>query len=95
MSGGGALSITARQLDTAATIEVATRAAEFLPRCGQGFQPILHYQESRQWDWPGYELSRSATPQRGAEFETEMGRGTTFRLILPLIGAKQHERRKL
>ena len=92
MSSGGALNITARQQDSAATIEVKDQGGGIPPEV-QDKVFNLYFTTKKTGSGIGLAMSyRVLQLHNGAlNFETEVGRGTTFRLLLPLIEAKQHE----
>jgi signal transduction histidine kinase len=92
MSGGGVLSITSGQLDTAATIEVRDQGRG-IPEEVRDKVFNLYFTTKKAGSGIGLAMSyRVLQLHNGAlDFVTEMGRGTTFRLILPLAGAQQHE----
>jgi signal transduction histidine kinase len=92
MSGGGVLSITSGQRDTTATIEVHDQ--------GDGIPPEvrdkvfnLYFTTKKSGSGIGLAMSYRVLQLHngGLDFVTEVGRGTTFRLILPLAGAQQQE----
>lgn len=90
MSSGGALSITARHQDSAATIEVKDQGGGIPPEV-QDKVFNLYFTTKKTGSGIGLAMSyRVLQLHNGAlDFETEVGRGTTFRLLLPLTGAKQ------
>ena len=92
MSSGGALNITARQQDSAASIEVRDQGGGIPPEV-QDKVFNLYFTTKKTGSGIGLAMSyRVLQLHNGAlDFETELGRGTTFRLLLPLAGAKQHE----
>ncbi len=92
MSSGGALNITARQQDSAATIEVKDQGGGIPPEV-QDKVFNLYFTTKKTGSGIGLAMSyRVLQLHNGAlNFETEVGRGTTFRLLLPLIEAKQHQ----
>jgi signal transduction histidine kinase len=92
MSDGGRLSIVAQQYETAATIEVRDE--------GPGIPPDvrdkvfnLYFTTKKAGSGIGLAMSyRVLQLHNGAiDFRTELGQGTTFRLVLPLAVAKQPE----
>jgi signal transduction histidine kinase len=92
MSDGGRLSIVAQQYETAATIEVRDE--------GPGIPPDvrdkvfnLYFTTKKAGSGIGLAMSyRVLQLHNGAiDFRTELGQGTTFRLVLPLALAKQPE----
>jgi signal transduction histidine kinase len=92
MSNGGTLNITTRQQDSAATIEVKDQGGGIPPEV-QDKVFNLYFTTKKTGSGIGLAMSyRVLQLHNGAlNFETEVGRGTTFRLLLPLIEAKQHE----
>ena len=92
MSGGGVLSLTSGQLDTAATIEVRDQGSGIPPEVRDKVFN-LYFSTKKAGSGIGLAMSyRVLQLHNGAlDFVTEMGRGTTFRLILPLAGEQQHE----
>ena len=92
MSNGGALNISTRQQDSAATIEVKDQGGGIPPEV-QDKVFNLYFTTKKTGSGIGLAMSyRVLQLHNGAlNFETEVGRGTTFRLLLPLIEAKQHE----
>ncbi len=92
MSNGGSLNIVARHHDTAAAIEVRDQ--------GEGIPPEvrdkifnLYFTTKKAGSGIGLAMSyRVLQLHNGAlDFVTEMGRGTTFRLVLPLTEEKEHQ----
>ena len=92
MSSGGTLNITARQRDSAAMIEVKDQGNGIAPEVRDKVFN-LYFTTKKTGSGIGLATSyRVLQLHNGAlDFVTEVGRGTTFRLILPLAGAKQHE----
>jgi len=92
MSGGGILSITSSQLDSAATIEVRDQGGG-IPEEVRDKVFNLYFTTKKAGSGIGLAMSyRVLQLHNGAlDFVTEMGLGTTFRLILPLAAAQQHE----
>lgn len=92
MTNGGALTISTRQQDSAATIEVKDQGGGIPPEV-QDKVFNLYFTTKKTGSGIGLTMSyRVLQLHNGAlNFETEVGRGTTFRLLLPLIEAKQHE----
>jgi signal transduction histidine kinase len=92
MSGGGVLSITSGQLEMAATIEVRDQGGGIPPEVRDKVFN-LYFSTKKTGSGIGLAMSyRVLQLHNGAlDFVTEMGRGTTFRLILPLAGEQQHE----
>jgi signal transduction histidine kinase len=92
MKEGGELHVVARRDDAAATIEVRDE--------GNGIPPEirdkvfnLYFTTKKAGSGIGLAMSyRVLQLHNGSlDFVTEMGRGTTFRLVLPLAGADQHQ----
>ncbi len=92
MANGGVLDLVARNQDAAATIEVRDQ--------GEGIPPDvrdkvfnLYFTTKRTGSGIGLAMSyRVLQLHNGAiDFVTEIGRGTTFRLILPLAGTNERE----
>ncbi len=92
MSSGGALNITARQQDSAATIEVKDQGGGIPPEVRDKVFN-LYFTTKKTGSGIGLAMSyRVLQLHNGAlDFVTEVGRGTTFRLLLPLTVASQHE----
>ena len=92
MSDGGRLGITARQYDTAATIEVRDEGPGIPPEVRDKVFN-LYFTTKKAGSGIGLAMSyRVLQLHNGAiDFHTEVGRGTTFRLVLPLAAAQQHE----
>ena len=93
MSSGGVLGLTARQQDMAAIIEVNDQGGGIPPDVRDKVFN-LYFTTKKTGSGIGLAMSyRVLQLHNGAlDFVTEMGRGTTFRLILPLAGAKEYER---
>ncbi len=93
MSSGGELCITARQHDTAAVIEVQDQGGGIPPEVRDKVFN-LYFTTKKTGSGIGLAMSyRVLQLHNGAlDFVTEVGRGTTFRLILPLAGAKEGEK---
>jgi signal transduction histidine kinase len=96
MNQGGSLHIMAGHHETAATIEVRDE--------GEGIPPEvrdkifnLYFTTKKSGSGIGLAMSyRVLQLHNGAlDFVTEMGRGTTFRLVLPLAAEKEHERAEI
>ena len=89
---GGALSIVARREDMAATIEVRDQGGG-IPSEIRDKVFNLYFTTKKAGSGIGLAMSyRVLQLHNGAlDFVTEMGRGTTFRLLLPLAGAKELE----
>ena len=92
MDGGGTLKLSSRQNDTAATVEVQDQ--------GNGIPPEvrdkvfnLYFTTKKAGSGIGLAMSyRVLQLHNGAlDFVTEMGQGTTFRLVLPLATDRQQE----
>jgi signal transduction histidine kinase len=96
MSSGGELNITARQHDSAATVEVRDEGSGIAPEVRDKVFN-LYFTTKKTGSGIGLAMSyRVLQLHNGAlDFVTEVGRGTTFRLILPLAGAKQHEQAEI
>ena len=92
MSNGGELNITARQYDSAATIEVIDHGTGIPPEVRDKVFN-LYFTTKKSGSGIGLAMSyRVLQLHNGAlDFITEVGRGTTFRLVLPLAAVKQHE----
>jgi signal transduction histidine kinase len=92
MSTGGTLHVRVKQSDTAATIEVQDEGSGIAPEVRDKVFN-LYFTTKKTGSGIGLAMSyRALQLHNGAlDFVTEMGRGTTFRLILPMIGAKEHE----
>jgi len=92
MSSGGTLNITARQRDAAAMIEVKDQGSGIAPEVRDKVFN-LYFTTKKTGSGIGLAMSyRVLQLHNGAlDFVTEVGRGTTFRLILPLAGAKERE----
>jgi signal transduction histidine kinase len=87
---GGVLSIVARQYDAAAAIEVSDQGGGIAPEV-QDKVFNLYFTTKEKGSGIGLAMSyRVLQLHNGAiDFVTEVGRGTTFRLILPLAGEKE------
>jgi signal transduction histidine kinase len=85
MSGGGLLQIVARRLDGAVTVEVRDQGGGIPPEIRDKIFN-LYFTTKRTGSGIGLAMSyRVMQLHNGAlDFVTEMGRGTTFRLLLPL-----------
>jgi len=90
MGEGGVLEITARPYDTAAAIEVRDQGGGIPPEV-QDKVFNLYFTTKKSGSGIGLAMSyRVLQLHNGAiDFVTEVGRGTTFRLVLPLAGDKQ------
>ncbi|HUI82902.1 MAG TPA: ATP-binding protein [Candidatus Binatia bacterium] len=92
MSNGGELGIVARQQETAAIIEVEDQGGGIPPEVRDKVFN-LYFTTKKAGSGIGLAMSyRVLQLHNGTiDFVTEMGRGTTFRLILPLAGAREQE----
>lgn len=92
MSDGGVLNIAAQRQDAAATIEVRDEGGGIPPEVRDKVFN-LYFTTKKTGSGIGLAMSyRVLQLHNGAiDFVTEMGRGTTFRLLLPLTGAAEHE----
>ena len=92
MSNGGMLNIVARRDDTAATIEVRDQGSGIAPEIRDKIFN-LYFTTKRAGSGIGLAMSyRVLQLHNGAlDFVTEMGHGTTFRLVLPLAVAQDPE----
>src|SRR5271165_6759615 len=92
MSNGGRLSIVARRDDTAATIEVRDQGSGIAPEIRDKIFN-LYFTTKRAGSGIGLAMSyRVLQLHNGAlDFVTEMGSGTTFRLVLPLTTVLERE----
>lgn len=92
MNSGGVLRVVARQHDLAATIEVHDQGGGIPPEVRDKVFN-LYFTTKKTGSGIGLAMSyRVLQLHNGAlDFVTEVGRGTTFRLILPLAGAKEYE----
>ena len=90
MSEGGTLTIVARRHDTAATLEVRDQGGGIPPEIRDKIFN-LYFTTKRAGSGIGLAMSyRVLQLHNGAlDFVTEMGRGTTFRLVLPLAAAQE------
>ena len=93
MTSGGVLSISARQHEKAATIEVRDQGTGIPPEVRDKVFN-LYFTTKKSGSGIGLAMTyRVLQLHNGAlDFVTEMGRGTTFRLVLPLAEAKEHQR---
>jgi signal transduction histidine kinase len=91
MSNGGVLSITARHYDMAAAIEVRDQGGGIPPEV-QDKVFNLYFTTKKTGSGIGLAMSyRVLQLHNGAiDFLTEVGRGTTFRLVLPMTGEQEH-----
>ena len=92
MKKGGILEVVARRDDAAATIEVRDQGSGIPPEIRDKIFN-LYFTTKKAGSGIGLAMSyRVLQLHNGAlDFVTEMGRGTTFRLVLPLAGADQRE----
>ncbi len=92
MSGGGVLSIVARQQEDAASIEVHDQGTGIPPELRDKVFN-LYFTTKKSGSGIGLAMTyRVLQLHNGAlDFVTEVGKGTTFRLILPLAEAKENE----
>jgi signal transduction histidine kinase len=93
MTDGGILSVVARREDMAATIEVRDQGGGIAPEIRDKIFN-LYFTTKRAGSGIGLAMTyRVMQLHNGAlDFVTEMGRGTTFRLVLPLMVAQQPEK---
>ncbi len=93
MSSGGVLRVVARQQDMAASIEVHDQGSGIPPEVRDKVFN-LYFTTKKTGSGIGLAMSyRVLQLHNGAlDFVTEVGQGTTFRLILPLAGEKEYER---
>jgi signal transduction histidine kinase len=92
MNDGGVLNIAAGRQDAAATIEVRDEGGGIPPEVRDKVFN-LYFTTKKTGSGIGLAMSyRVLQLHNGAiDFVTEMGRGTTFRLLLPLTGAAEQE----
>ncbi len=90
MNDGGVLSVATRRDDTAATIEVSDHGAGIPPEIRDKIYN-LYFTTKKTGSGIGLAMSyRVLQLHNGSlDFVTEMGEGTTFRLVLPLAGAQE------
>ncbi|MGB7554197.1 MAG: ATP-binding protein [Candidatus Korobacteraceae bacterium] len=90
MADGGVLSIIARRDETAAIIEVRDQGTGIRPEIRDKIFN-LYFTTKKAGSGIGLAMSYRVLQLHsgGLHFVTEMGRGTTFRLILPLAGAQE------
>ena len=90
MNDGGVLSMVTRRDDTAATIEVRDQGSGIPPEIRDKIFN-LYFTTKKAGSGIGLAMSyRVLQLHNGAlDFVTEMGQGTTFRLVLPLAGAPE------
>jgi len=91
MNNGGVLNINARQYDSSAAIEVRDQGGG-IPAEVQDRVFNLYFTTKKAGSGIGLAMTyRVLQLHNGAiDFVTEVGRGTTFRLILPLAGEKEN-----
>ena len=91
MNNGGTLSIMARRDDAAATIEVRDQGSGIAPEIRDKIFN-LYFTTKRAGSGIGLAMSyRVLQLHHGAlDFVTEMGRGSTFRIVLPLAAAQEN-----
>ncbi len=92
MSDGGMLDVMVRRVEGAATIEVRDQGSGIPPEIRDKIFN-LYFTTKRAGSGIGLAMSyRVMQLHNGAlDFVTEMGRGTTFRLVLPLTGTQDRE----
>jgi signal transduction histidine kinase len=92
MSDGGVLNVAAKRQDAAATIEVRDEGGGIPPEVRDKVFN-LYFTTKKTGSGIGLAMSyRVLQLHNGAiDFVTEMGRGTTFRLLLPLTGTVEQE----
>ena len=92
MSEGGTLSVVARRDDEAATVEVRDQGGGIAPEIRDKIFN-LYFTTKHGGSGIGLAMSyRVLQLHNGAlDFVTEMGRGTTFRLVLPLARAQEQQ----
>jgi signal transduction histidine kinase len=92
MSEGGTLSVVARRDDEAATVEVRDQGGGIAPEIRDKIFN-LYFTTKQGGSGIGLAMSyRVLQLHNGAlDFVTEMGRGTTFRLVLPLARAQEQQ----
>lgn len=90
MNDGGVLSMVTRRYDTAAAIEVRDQGAGIPPEIRDKIFN-LYFTTKKVGSGIGLAMSyRVLQLHNGSiDFVTEMGQGTTFRLVLPLAGAQE------
>jgi signal transduction histidine kinase len=91
MPGGGSLRITARRTDKAAVVEVRDGGAGIPPEIRDKVFN-LYFTTKKTGSGIGLAMTyRVLQMHHGSlDFDTELGRGTTFRLCLPLVMAGQN-----
>ncbi len=92
MSEGGTLGIVARRDDAAAIIEVRDQGGGIAPEIRDKIFN-LYFTTKRAGSGIGLAMSYRVLQLHngGLDFVTEMGQGTTFRLVLPLAAAKDRQ----
>ena len=92
MNEGGTLSVVARRDDEAATVEVRDQGGGIPPEIRDKIFN-LYFTTKHSGSGIGLAMSyRVLQLHNGAlDFVTEMGRGTTFRLVLPLAQAQEQQ----
>ena len=92
MSDGGMLDVMVRRVEGAVTIEVRDQGSGIPPEIRDKIFN-LYFTTKRAGSGIGLAMSyRVMQLHNGAlDFVTEMGRGTTFRLVLPLTGTQDRE----
>jgi signal transduction histidine kinase len=92
MDSGGVLSITARREDTAATIKVRDQGGGIPPEIRDKIFN-LYFTTKKTGSGIGLAMSyRVLQLHSGSlDFVSDIGRGTTFRLALPLAGARESQ----
>ena len=93
MSNGGVLNISGKQNDGTATVEIQDQGGGISPDVRDKVFN-LYFTTKKTGSGIGLAMSyRVLQLHNGAiDFETEVGRGTTFRLLLPLAESKQQAR---
>src|SRR5208283_965292 len=96
MSNGGTLSIVARRDDTAASIEVRDQGCGIAPEIRDKIFN-LYFTTKKSGSGIGLAMSYRVLQMHSGslDFTTEMGLGTTFRLILPLAGTHPQENKEV
>ena len=86
MPDGGKLTVSARREDDMVVTEIQRPGRRnSRRRPGQDFRAVFHHQKRRNRNRAGADLSDSAVALRSVDFESVEGKGTTFRLRLPLV----------
>jgi len=93
MNEGGVLAISTRRYDAAGVIEVRDQGGGILPEIRDKIFN-LYFTTKKAGSGIGLAVSyRVLQLHNGSlDFITEVGRGTTFRLVLPLAGAQERDR---